>query len=438
MTIQQYLANKKILVFGLGRQGGGVGDVEYLAKLSLELRVTDEQTATSLGLSESLLIPEVTYHLGSHIAEDVVWSDLIIKNPAVPDDHPLIIKARELGKVVTSAVALFVKYTSSTTIGITGTRGKSTTTELIYRLLDHHFPGQVIKGGNIPGTSGLSLFNHENAQFSVLELSSFQLHSFHDLKVSPKIAVVTNIFPDHLNRYAGMSEYISDKAAILAYQQPGDFATINGDVEQAKQMGKLCKSIPTYFGVDDIQDWELQLPGLHNRQNVAAMWSVAKQLGISETEARQFAHDFTGIPFRQEKIAEVGGITYINDTTATTPVAATVALRAQTHPFILICGGATKKLPLSTFLDELKSNPLLKHIALLGSHDIPEFTEPLRSFANDKIIGQVESMSEAVELARSHSQSGDVVLLSPGFSSFDLFQNEFDRGRQFNDCVKSL
>jgi UDP-N-acetylmuramoylalanine--D-glutamate ligase len=439
MTIQQYLTNKKILVFGLGRQGGGQGDVAYLSKHGFAVRVSDEQTLTQLGLTSDQLISSVEYHLGDQTLEDIEWSDLIIKNPGVPDDHPLIAKAKELGKTIVSSVALFVKYSPCTTVGITGTRGKSTTTELIYQVLDHHFPGLVIKGGNIPGTSGLSLFDLvQDKKFAVLELSSFQLHSFHDMQVSPKIAVVTNIYPDHLNRYGGMKEYVHDKAAIIAYQKLGDFATINADNEEARAMGQSLENTPSYFSATDIKDWQLTIPGEHNRQNVAAMWSVVKYLGISESEAQAAIQDFTGIPFRQEKIGVVGGVTYINDTTATTPVAATFALRAQTCPFILICGGATKNLPLDIFLDEIKSNILLKKIILLGSHNIPEFTTPLNAFAKDKIIAQVDSMKEAVIQAHAYALPGEVVLLSPGFVSFDLFQNEFDRGRKFNDCVKSL
>lgn len=445
MTIQQYLANKKILVFGLGRQGGGQGDVAYLANHGYFVRVIDKQTTEELSLNPDQLIPNVEYHLGTQARADIEWSDLIIKNPGVPEDDPLIATAIELGKTVVSSIALFVKYSPCITIGITGTRGKSTTTELIYQVLEHHFPGLVIKGGNIPGTSGLSLFDQvedlpaqAGKKYAVLELSSFQLHSFHDLKVSPSVAVVINIYPDHLNRYRGMSEYIQDKSAILAYQSSPDFATINLDNELARQMGATSSTSPTYFSSSDVESWQLQVPGDHNRQNVAAMFSVAKHLGIGENEARQVAQEFNGIPFRQEKIAVVGGVTYINDTTATTPVAATVALRAQSQPFILICGGATKNLPLDVFINELKSNSLLKHIILLGSHNIPEFTNPLREFVGNKIIGQLESMSEAVALASSHAKSGETVLLSPGFVSFDLFQNEFDRGRQFNDCVNNL
>ncbi len=439
MTIHQYLVDKKILIFGLGRQGGGVGDVAYLAKYGYVVRVVDQQTAGELGLSSDQLTPNVDYHLGTQTQADIEWSDLIIKNPGVPDDHPLILTAKELGKTVVSSIALFVKYAPCTTVGITGTRGKSTTTELIYQVLSHHFPGLVVKGGNIPGTSGLSLFDQcHDKKFAVLELSSFQLHSFHDLKVSPNIAVVTNIYPDHLNRYRGMNEYIQDKTAILAYQTSSDFATINLDNELSKQMGATLATSPTYFSSRDIKSWQLQVPGDHNRQNVAAMFSVAKHLGIGENEAKLVAQEFNGIPFRQQKIAVVEGVTYVNDTTATTPVAATVALRAQTQPFILICGGATKNLPLEELLNELKSNSSLKHIVLLGSHNIPEFTRPLHALVGNKIIGQVDSISAAINLARTHAIAGDTILLSPGFASFDLFQNEFDRGRQFNDCVKKL
>lgn len=414
MSIHEFLKGKKILVFGLGVQGGGVGDALWLLKHNYDLRGTDQN---NLSIPELNSIPLT---LGRHEQADIDWADLIIKNPGVPDNHPLIEYARKSGKAVYSSIALFVKYCPIKTIGITGTRGKSTTTALTTAVLNTTYPDQIVTGGNIPNTSSLQLFDQlEGKKYIVLELSSFQLHSFHDLRISPNYAIFTNLYPDHLNRYKNMADYQYDKDAIWMYQQEDDYYVKSADPVT-------------------VSSWITPLPGDHNKQNLANMWALVSHLGVSETLAREVVSKFVGIPFRQEKIREVNGVIYINDTTATTPVAAVKALQAQTAPTILICGGATKNLPLDIFLDEISNNLYLKAIILLGSHAIPEFTAPLFAIAKHKILGQVETMSEAVTLATKHSTTGDIVLLSPGFSSFDLFQNEFDRGRQFNDCVNQL
>jgi len=414
MSIHDFLKGKKILVFGLGVQGGGVGDALWLQKHNYDLRGTDQNNHS---------IPElnsIPLTLGRHEPADIDWADLIIKNPGVPDDHPLIEYARKSGKAVYSSIALFVKYCPIKTIGITGTRGKSTTTAITTEVLNAAYPNQIVTGGNIPGTSSFQLFDQlEGKKYVVLELSSFQLHSFHDLKVSPNYSIFTNLYPDHLNRYPSMAEYQHDKDAIWMYQKEDDICVKSAD--------------PAI-----VAEWDTPLPGIHNKENISNMWALVSHLNVSESLTREVVSKFIGIPFRQEKIRQVNGVTYINDTTATTPVAAAKALQAQTSLTILICGGATKNLPLDVFLEEIKTNQHLKQIILLGSHSIPEFTSPLSSFASSKIAGQVESMAEAVALAHSLAKPGEVVLLSPGFASFDLFQNEFDRGRQFNNCVNQL
>lgn len=408
-SILDFFKNKKILVFGLGRQGGGVGDLRWLAKHGFDVVGTDQQL---LDLSDI----KVPLTLGVHKEEDILWADIIIKNPAVPSDHPLMLLAQSKGKLITSSIALFVKYSTVPTIGITGTRGKSTTTALISQVLESAYPGQIITGGNIPDTSPLSLFDLiPGKRYAVLELSSFQLSSFHTLKVSPNFSLLTNIYPDHLNRYSSMDEYIFDKSAIHIYQKPGDYYV-------------------EYPNPDLVSNWDTPLPGEHNRENIAGMWSIVSKLGVSEEVARTTVKNFHTLSFRLEVVAVKNGVTYVNDTTSTTPTALIKALQAQTKPILLICGGESKQLPLDLLIKEIKTNKFLKKIVLLGSKNIPEFTKEIRSLSS-KFLGQVSSMKEAVALASQNAETGDVVLLSPGFASFDLFLNEFDRGRKFNEEV---
>lgn len=415
---------KKVLIFGLGRQGGGQGDADWLQAQGAEVRLSDQ---------------DLTLVQRGQPREDLAWSDLVIKNPGVPDDHPHLRYARELGKPVFTSIAIYVKYASIPVLGVTGTRGKSTTTALITTLLERVYPGQILTGGNIPGTSGLSLFTSEQGKkYAVLELSSFQLHNFHELKCSPPLAVVTNLYPDHLNRYPDMTAYRRDKEAILLYQSPSDVALVNADNPGAVLIGQSAPGRLETFTASDVSSWSTPLPGLHNRENLAAMFAVAKILKIPESVCREVAAQFRGLPFRQEIVRVNRGVTYINDTTATTPTAAIKALEAQTKPTILICGGASKNLPDSALVESIVSASAVKHIVILGSREIPLFVTALKERAGAKIIGQVMGMGEAVKLAAAHAQPDWTVLLSPGFASFDLFANEFDRGRQFNDAVRAL
>jgi UDP-N-acetylmuramoylalanine--D-glutamate ligase len=168
------------------------------------------------------------------------------------------------------------------------------------------------------------------------------------------------------------------------------------------------------------------------------MFRVAQNLGVSEAICKKIVRDFTGIPFRQEKIAEIDGVTYINDTTASTPTATIKALQGAICPTIWITGGSDKNIPFDELITEVKDNKNLKNIVILGSKNIPNYINQLKNIAGDKILGTVASMQKAVDLSRSVAVSGDSILLSPAFASFDLFQNEFERGRQFNDIVKNL
>jgi UDP-N-acetylmuramoylalanine--D-glutamate ligase len=420
----QQVKGKKVLVFGLGRQGGGAGDAAWLEKNGAIVRTSDKDLS---------LVPE------GQTSKQIDWAEMIIKNPGVPDNHELLIYAKSKNIPILTSIAVFVKYSSLQVIGITGTRGKSTVTALTTTLLETAFPGQVVTGGNIPGTSGLSLFDQEEGKkYAVLELSSFQLHNFHDLRVSPSIAVVTNLYPDHLNRYGSMAEYQHDKEAIVAYQKSEDITLLNQDNPGAIAISQASLGQKHPYSAAQVTGWETTLPGKHNRENLAAMLAVGEILGIPETTCKQVAKDFRGLPFRQEIVRSFHGVNYVNDTTATTPTAAVKALQAATTPLVWITGGDTKNLPFDELIYEVKINPHLKKIIILGSKNIPDYTSALAQVASDKIVGTATSMKEAIDLASSITVSGDTILLSPGFASFDLFQNEFDRGRQFNELVKVL
>lgn len=421
---QDQVRGKNILVFGLGTQGGGEGDRDWLIKEGAIVRVSDKDPKLSDEGQNS---------------EQISWADIIIKNPSVPDDHELMLLAKDQGKPVLTSIAVFVKNTSLTTIGVTGTRGKSTVTALIAELLEKVFPGQVLIGGNVPGTSGLKLFDLESGKkYAVLELSSFQLHNFHDLQVSPDIAVITNLYPDHLNRYSDLKEYQRDKESIVRYQEASDLKIANADNPGAMEISQVGAGKLITFSTSTLNLTSLHLQGEHNRENIAAAQAVAHALGISDTLCQEVLESFEGLPYRLEKIREIDGVSFVNDTTSTTPIAAIKAVEAQKTPAILICGGASKNLPVTDLIDTLVKSTVVEKIILLGSKDIPDVTEELKKRAPEKILGQVDSLNEAVDLAFNNAKPGWTILLSPGFASFDLFKNEFDRGEQFNEIVAKL
>ena len=439
MTIHEYLKDKKILVFGIGRQGGGLGDANYLARHGYTVRATDTKSMTDLGYTKEDFDPNLTLTLGEHKEEDIDWADLVIQNPAVPDDHPLLVHAKSRGVTVATSIALFVKYASVKTIGITGTRGKTTTTTLIHQILERDKPGSTVLGGNIPGTSGFMLFDQSvGKEYAVLELSSFQLHSFHYLQVSPMYSVVTNLYPDHLNRYADMDAYAKDKTAIVKYQKAPGSTVFNQDNEGSIQIASHSPVTKYPYASTLATNYPTSLLGEHNANNIAGAVTLCQKLGVIDEVIRSAVTEFKGVAYRLELVRTFRDVNFVNDTTATTPVAAVIALRAIQGDIILICGGESKKLPHSEFVDEIINNDHVKKVVFLGGHNIPEFTEAIVSGAPTKIAGQVDSMAEAVTLASSLSVAGDTVLLSPGFASFDLFINEFDRGDQFNDLVRAL
>lgn len=420
----QEIVGKKVLVFGLGRQGGGAGDAAWLEKHGAIVRLSDRDTT---------LVSE------GQNQEQIDWAEIVIKNPGVSDDHDLIVYAKSQNKPVYTSVALFVKYSPIKTIGVTGTRGKSTTVALIEAMLASQFPGKVISGGNIAGTSCLSIFDQvEGKDYAVLELSSFQLHNFHELKVSPNIAIITNLYPDHLNRYPSMREYQSDKEAIVAYQHSSDITLFNLDNPGSVAIANRSPGQKIGYSASEVGDYKTKLPGTHNQENIAAAVALSHVLNLDSSLIKQCIANFAGVPSRQEVVTQEGGISYINDTTSTTPTAAIKALQAATSPTIWITGGDTKNLPFVELISEVENNTKLKKIVVLGSKNIPDYIAALKSVALDKIVGSAMSMEEAVTLARSVAASGDAILLSPGFASFDLFKNEFDRGDQFNAIVRRL
>jgi UDP-N-acetylmuramoylalanine--D-glutamate ligase len=334
---------------------------------------------------------------------------------------------------------LFVEIAGIPVIGVTGTRGKSSVTHMIAAILEAAGK-KVLLGGNVRGVSTLALLGEATPEhIAVLELDSWQLQGFGDARISPRIAVFTTLYSDHLNYYKNNPEqYLADKANIFLYQTPSDTLIL----------GKQCATVIIEKYGDRIDSktivadelklpdtWVLCIPGMHNRYNAALALAVARELLIPDETSRKALESFTSVPGRLELIREVGGVKFYNDTTATTPEATLVALKALSEnnghrkSIILIMGGADKDLDMNTLLYEIPN--YVKRVILLtgtGTNRVLEFLPGASVF---------DDLKKAVDEAFVGAESGDVILFSPAFASFGMFKNEYDRGDQFNALVKT-
>ncbi len=427
--------DKKILVFGLGLNQGGVGSAKFFAQNGAEVRITDLKSKEILKSSLDQLkdFPQISYTLGEHKYEDLDWADIVIKNPAVKPGNPFMEYAHKNHKEVETDMGIFLQFVKSNQIvGVTGTKGKSTTASLAYGVLKNGSK-DVILAGNI-GISVLDSIQYiKKNTLVVLEISSFQLEAFQAHQVSPKWAIVTNITPDHLNYYNSMDEYIAVKKVIGLYQTPQDFLFINKDDPTTNNPGflnDLQGQITFYSSTDLPEDFQPILKGEHNKSNIAAALALGKTFNIDSNLLLKTLADFKGVPFRMELIKEWGGIKIYNDTTATSPEAGIRAV--ETFPnCILICGGMNKKMDYTKYAESLRKN--VKKVFFLEGDSTEEIQKLLGN--NSKTYNNLEVLLQDI---KKEAKPGDIIIFSPAATSFNLFQNEFDRGRKFNEAVRKV
>ncbi len=446
-TYKTFFKGKKITMLGLGLLGRGVNVAKFLTELGAELTITDLKTAEVLAPSLKQLskFKNIRFVLGGHKLEDFRGVDMVIKSAGVPLDSPYIAEAKKHNIPVEMDASLFAKFTPATIVGVTGTRGKSTVTHLIEHILNIAYPKHIFVGGNVRGMATLPLLKKAKVgDIVVLELDSWQLQGFGDAKTSPHVAVFTNFLVDHMNYYKGdMAKYFDDKANIFKFQK-GDEVLIVG--EQLLHKGfpfvDFTKGNPLWIvakkGIVP-KSWKIKIPGEHNRANIACAIMVCRELDVSEDIIKKGVESFVGVPGRLELIRTVGGVKYVNDTTATTPDGNRAALEALSikgkKNIVLIAGGNDKELDFTGMVKLVHKT--VKGLVLI------------KGTATDKIlallpkkhsyeVATVSSMKDAVKTAREYARRGDTVLLSPGATSFGIFKNEYDRGDQFVALVKKL
>lgn len=438
MNIDNRFKAKKVLILGLGTNQGGVGTAKFFAEAGATVKVTDLKTTDQLkdSINRLLKFPQITYTLGGHKYEDLDWADLIIRNPAVKPDNPYLRYAKEHGKTVEMDLGIFFQFVSpSQVLGVTGTKGKSTTASLIYEVLKAAGK-EVLFAGNI-GRSLLETISHvADNSLVILELSSFQLQTCKQHQISPKYALITNIYPDHLNYHDSMEDYVNAKRTIAQYQnQDGVVFLRKNDPETSKP--EFLQDLPgqiRFFSKNDLpKNFTPKLLGDHNKENFAAGLAVAGFFQVNEQTALQIMADFPAVELRLQFIKKWQGIKIYNDSAATNPESTIRALFSLPNS-ILIAGGVNKGLSFAKLAQAIDDKA--KAVYFLAGDASKEIQNSMRQ--KDKTKGVFDNLERLVSAVKQAAKRGDIILFSPGAASFNLFKNEFDRGRQFNKVIDKM
>lgn len=420
---------------GLGLLGRGIGVARFLAEAGAQLTITDLKTKKELKLSLDKLkkFKKINYILGRHRLADFRNKDMIIKAAGVPLDSLYIKEALRNKIPVEMDASLFIKLAKIKTIGITGTRGKSTVTDIIYQILKKNYSlGNVFLGGNVKGVATLPLLKKvKKNDIVVLELDSWQLQGFNDLKISPQISVFTNFLPDHMNYYKNrMDLYFKDKSSIFKFQNKNDYLIVSQQAKKeiTKRFNNIIKS---KIIITKNEKWQTKLIGEHNQENFNLASQVLEILGIKKSIIKKEIKNYSGLPGRMEFVRNFKGIDYYNDTNATSPEAVIAAINAINKDIILIAGGNDKELNYKEMVEiiekKVKTLILIKGTATEKIVDLMGYS-----------IETVDNMRDAIKKANKFAKNGDMILLSPGAASFGIFKNEYDRGNQFVKLIKRM
>jgi UDP-N-acetylmuramoylalanine--D-glutamate ligase len=435
-----FFKGKKITVMGLGLLGRGVGDAAFLAECGADLIITDLKSEAELAPSLKKLekFSGITYRLGGHDKADFRGRDFILKAAGVRQDSPFLIEAKQNDVPIKMSASWFAELSGIPILGVTGTRGKSTVTHLLFEIVKSS-GAHALLGGNVRDVSTLALLKETKPDsVGVFELDSWQCQGFGDAKMSPHISVFTTLYPDHQNYYSDMESYLADKALIFL-NQTADDTLILGSPASLKILETYGPRIKSRVIVADPahfpSGWAIQIPGTHNLLNAACAIEAARALGISDEVIRKAVAAFKGVPGRLELIKEVNGVQIYNDTTSTTPESTIAALHSLPgERVVLIMGGADKGLDMKE-LASLVPAYTKKVILLKGTGTDRLLKDCPECFPDAPVYDNLEA---AFKDAMQSATKGDIVLLSPAFASFGMFKNEFDRGDTFAALARPL
>ena len=458
--LQNLIQGKKVAFIGAGVSHKRC--IEQFVELGAQVTLCDQKKSLEDfgAYADTLRRLHVRLSLGEHYTDGFAGQDIIMRTPGYEYYKPELQAALQAGTKVTSEVELFFELCPCEIVAVTGSDGKTTTTTLISKMFEAA-GRKVFLGGNIGAALLPQLADVTPEAVAVVELSSFQLIS---MRVSPKVAVVTNVTPNHLDHHKDMQEYIDAKRNILLWQVPPCRAVLGFENEISRGMQKDCKGEQVWFTrlhdtdkgaflreSDDTLCYaengvvtpilpraEVKLRGLHNVENLLA--AIAAVWGRVPVEAmRQVGSTFTGVEHRIEPVRTLDGVTYYNDSIASSPTRTIAGLRSFNQKIILIAGGYDKKIPYEPLAPEILAH--VKTLVLMGATG-PRIESAVRGCAgfdeSALTILHADSMQHAVELARGAAQPGDVVSLSPASASFDLYPNFEVRGRDYKNIVNNL
>ena len=456
-------ADKRITIMGLGFFGGSIGLARYLVSQGAQVTITDLKPAAELQDSIAALhgLP-VRFVLGGHEVRDFTDVDMVFASPAVRQDSAYLIAARAQGVPIDTEMNLFMRLCRGSVIGVTGSNGKTTTTSLIGAVLRAANPRTQV-GGNI----GRSLLPEvgviEPGDPVVLELSSFQLADLAAVGRSPHIGLFLNLSPNHLDRHGTMEAYLAAKTQIFADQGPDDVAILNADDPHLHPLvGRLRSQVRLFSGVHAVEEGayvegdrlvvahsgmalevcrlgDIPLLGRHNVANVLAAVAAADAWGVSAAVMRAAIRTFPGVEHRLEHVRALHGVSFYNDSIATTPTGTLAALAAIQQPIWLIAGGYDKGLPFQALGEGIVQ--CTKGVFLIG-RTAPKIAQAIthaRPPGSDlPVVHLCADLREAVLAAFGAARPGEVVLLSPACASYDQFRNFVERGRLFKQLVCAL
>jgi UDP-N-acetylmuramoylalanine--D-glutamate ligase len=449
---------KKVLVIGAGRSG--VAAARFLAARGAVVALNDrkpliEWSNEALALKSEGVVGLLAGEVPSWLLDQI---ELVVLSPGVPTGSIPVRYAERAGAEVIGEVELAWRFMRGRVVGITGTNGKTTTTTLVGEILkDAGIPAQV--GGNI-GTPLISLAEESREDgWTVAELSSYQLETVRDFR--PTVAVVLNLMPDHMDRYESLTDYGAAKHRIFMNQSAGDLAVLNADDPVVSSWAEGLEAHVTLFSVErELEEGlflrggrefvartgrggervlmsrgEMQLKGLHNAQNVLAALAAGLACGATPDSMRETVRRFAPVEHRLERVAEVGGVTFYNDSKATNVDAALKALEAladEPGSVVLILGGRGKNAPYAPLAPLIRAKG--RALVTVGE-DAGRIESELAGVAP---VQRAEDLTDAVRRAHAAARPGDIVLLAPACASFDMFQSFEHRGRVFKEAVRGL
>jgi len=442
------VAGKRVTVLGLGRFGGGVGVVKWLCSQGARVTVSDQAPAEKLAESVAALAGlDVTLHLGGQQSDDFTTPDLLVVSPAVPPQAEPLGLAAAAKVPRTTEINLFIARCPAVIVGITGSVGKSTTTAMIGEILAAKLPTHV--GGNI-GRSLLSELGRIRPDHAVvLELSSFQLDELPEIGISPHVALVTNLLPNHLDRHGTMEAYGQAKKNIFRFQRPGDVLVLSAADEPTRTWAReAAAGVRVEYFDPAAEPFELSVVGGHNQTNAQAAWVAARQFGVTRDQAATALKAFAGLQHRLQFVAEIGGVRYFNDSKCTTPQGAVVALESfPARSAVMIVGGSDKHISFDALGAALagRAKAVITVGATAGA--IASAVKAAiaagrgqadsRGAAESPPVIAAESFEQAVALARQAARPGLAIVLSPACASYDMFDNYEQRGLRFVELLKN-